>query len=333
MATCVLAGDIGGTKTNLAVYAVTGHGELALVHEASYDSHAFARLETVVEQFLHAEPERIAGAAFGIAGPVIGGMVQVTNLPWRVEARALGRAIGCPSVRLMNDLETTAYGALFLDAGELLTLNAGEQRPGNRAVIAAGTGLGQALLIWDGKRYQTAATEGGHVDFGPRDEREIELLRFLRQRYGRVSWERVLSGPGLHNIFRFLDEGQHRPVADAMRVRLATADDASAVIGEAGVAGTCATCVEAVEIFVSLYGAQAGNLGLDALAVGGVYVGGGIVTKLLPLITRGAFVAAFTAKEPHRALLERMPLYVMLNPKASQLGAAHAAVDLVAGDS
>ena len=254
--------------------------------------------------------------------------MQVTNLPWRVEALALGRAIGCPSVRLMNDLETTAFGALFVDDDEVLTINAGHAADGNRAIIAAGTGLGEAILFWDGKRYHPSASEGGHADFAACDEREVDLLRFLRQRYGRVSWERVLSGPGLHNIFRFLDEALRRPVSAVARARM-TREDPSAVIGQLGVAGGCPVCVEAVELFVSLYGAQAGNLGLTAMAVGGLYLGGGIVTKILPKMQDGRFLTALVAKEPHRALLERMPVYVLLNPKTSQLGAAYAAAELV----
>lgn len=328
MATLVLAGDIGGTKTNLALYAVAAHGTLTLVREQSYSSHAYATLEAVVDEFLAVGRERVAAAAFGIAGPVLDGVVQVTNLPWRVEAEALSHKIGCPSVRLLNDLETTAYGALFAPEEDRLTLNAGTPHAGNRAVIAAGTGLGEALLAWDGRRHRPMATEGGHVDFGPRDEREDALLNFLRARGGRVTYERVLSGPGLHHIFTFLVEGLGRPVADDVRARLAH-EDPSAVIGQLGVAGTCPTCVEAVEMFVRIYGAQAGNLALVAMAVGGVYVGGGIVTKLLPRITTGEFVAAFVDKDPHRALLERIPVYVLLNPKASQVGAAHAAAELL----
>lgn len=328
MATVVLAGDIGGTKTNLALYAVTAHGALTLLREQSYPSAAYATLEAVVDEFLAVGSERVAAAAFGIAGPVLGGVVQVTNLPWRVEAEALSHGIGCPSVRLLNDLETTAYGALFVDERDRLTLNAGTPRPGNRAVIAAGTGLGQAVVVWDGTRHHPTASEGGHVDFGPRDEREDALLAFLRARGGRVTYERVCSGPGLHNIFTFLVEGLGRPIGDDVRARLAR-EDPSAVIGQLGVAGTCPTCVEAVEMFVRIYGAQTGNLALVAMAVGGVYLGGGIVTKMLPRMTTGAFVAAFVDKAPHRALLERIPVYVLLNPKTSQLGAAYAAVELL----
>lgn len=324
----VLAGDIGGTKTNLAVYAVEGVQRLSLVREASFPSRQYGGLEQVLGEFLANGGERVAAGAFGIAGPVVDGTVTATNLPWTVEAPALARVLGCERVRLMNDLETTAYGTLFLPPGDLLTLNAGKPRPGNCAVIAAGTGLGQAFVFWDGERHRPAATEGGHADFAPRDEREVALLHFLRQKYARVSYERLLSGPGLVNIFGFLDEGLHRPVAPAVRERLKSADPA-AVVGEAGVAGSCPTCAEAVELFISLYGAQAGNLALTVMGVGGVYVGGGIVTKMLPKMTTGTFMHSFTAKGRWAAFMADIPVHVILNAKASQLGAAHAASALV----
>jgi glucokinase len=329
MATCVLAGDIGGTKTDLALYAVEGPERLALVRDASLASHEFAGLEDAIARFLAGERAPIGAAAFGVAGPVLDGVARITNLPWRVDVHALERATRCPRVRLMNDLETTAYGALFAAAADLLVLNRGTPRVGTRAVIAAGTGLGEALLWWDGRRYHPSASEGGHVDFGPNDEREIGLLRFLRRELPRVTWERVVSGPGLHNIFRYLDEDLRRPVEAAVRERMRV-EDPSAVIGAAGLDGSCPTCAEAVAMLVHLYGAQAGNLALTAMAIGGVYIGGGITTKLLPAITGGAFVAGFTAKEPHRAVMERVPVWVLLNPKTSRLGAAHAACELLA---
>jgi len=328
VATCVLAGDVGGTKTNLAVYRVGAPGKLTLVREGSFSSHSASALEPIVEGFLAQGGETVAAAAFGIAGPVIDGVVQVTNLPWRVAAASIGDAIGSPQVRLLNDLETTAYGALYAEPEQLLSLNAGVACAGNRAVIAAGTGLGQGILVWDGMRFHPSATEGGHVDFGPRDAREDALCAYLRARFGRVSYERVCSGPGLHHVFEFLTQACGRSVSSDVQARLSL-EDPSAVIGELGVAGTCATCVEAVDLFVGIYGAQAGNLALAAMAVGGLYVGGGIVTKLLPRITAGAFLAAFLAKQPHRALLERITVSVLLDTKASQLGAAYAAADLL----
>jgi glucokinase len=328
MAEHVLAADIGGTKTNLAIYAAESAERTALVREASFPSRQYGGLEAVVREFLAPGGETVRAAVFGIAGPVIDDAVTTTNLPWRVEAAALRELLGCPHVRLMNDLETTAYGALFLPAEDLLTLNAGIRRPANRAVIAAGTGLGEAFLFWDGTRYRPAATEGGHVEFAPRDAREVQLLEFLRARYPHVSYERVVSGPGLVNIFRFLDEALGRPVAPSVRERMAR-EDPAAVVGTAAVAAECAACVEAVEIFVSLYGAQAGNLALTVMSTGGMYVGGGIVIKLLPQMTAGSFMDSFTAKGRYRALMEAIPVEIILNARTSQIGAAHAAAALL----
>jgi len=328
MARYVLAGDIGGTKTNLAVYSLQGLERPSLVREASFPSKDYDGLGSVVREFLAAGDQKLAAAAFGIAGPVIDDAVATTNLPWKVDARQLARQLGCERVRLMNDLETTAYGAMILAPEDLHTLNAGVERAGNRAIIAAGTGLGQAFLLWDGTRHRPSGTEGGHVDFAPRDDKEAALLGFLRRQYPRVSYERVVSGPGLVNIFRFLTEALGRPVDQALRERMRT-EDPSAVIGDAGVAGSCPTCVEAVEMFVAVYGAQAGNLALTVMALGGVYVGGGIVTKLLPKMTAGAFVRAFTAKGRYAGLMKEIPVRVILNPKTAQLGAAEAARTLV----
>jgi glucokinase len=328
MAEHVLAGDIGGTKTALALYAVTRSGQLALVREASFPSQRYAGLEQVVHAFLAAGSERVAAAVFGIAGPVVDDAVTTTNLPWRIERAALARALGSVEVRLMNDLEATALGALFLRPDDLLTLNAGTERPGNRAVIAAGTGLGQAILFWDGVQHRPVATEGGHVEFAPRDHREAALLEFLRRTFTHVSYERIVSGPGLANIFRFLDEALRRPVAPAVRERMQREDPGS-VIGGAGIAGTCAACAEAVDIFLAAYGAQAGNLALATMAIGGVYVGGGIVTKLLPRISAGSFMRAFTAKGRYTELMAEIPVRIILNPRTAELGAAHAACALV----
>ena len=330
MTTHVLAGDVGGTKTNLALYAIGEGEELSLVRESSFPSAKYAGLEAVIADFRSMETDAaIAAGAFGIAGPLLDGRVEATNLPWKVDAADIRRAIGGGQVRLMNDLEATAYGALFLSPAEILTLNAGQSRRGHCAVIAAGTGLGQAFLFWDGQGYRPVATEGGHVDFPPRNEKEVALLHFLRKQHtGRVSCERVLSGPGLVSIFNFLHQVLQRPVAETLRARLQT-EDAATVIGEAGVAGTCRTCVEAVDTFVSLYGGQAGNLALTVMSVGGVYIGGGIVTKLLPKMTDGGFMRSFTDKGRFSQLLQDMPVRIILNPKAAQGGAARAARALV----
>ena len=326
----VLAGDIGGTKTALALHAVSVGGATTLVREHTFASHDYRGLEQVIAAFLEPQAPRVAAAAFGIAGPVVDDAVSTTNLPWRIERRGVSAALGGVPVRLMNDLESTAYGALFLPPAALQTLNAGVTRRGHRAVIAAGTGLGQAFLYDDGRHYVPVATEGGHADFAPRTPTEDALLLFLRGRFDHVSYERVVSGPGLLNVFHFLDEELHRPVAPEVRARMTT-EDPSAVIGSAAVAGACGTCCDAVELFLSVYGAQAGNLALTVMATGGVYVGGGIVTKLLPLVATSDFLRAFSAKGRYEGLMRQIPVWLITEPKTGLIGAIHAARALVGG--
>ncbi len=326
----LLAGDIGGTKTTLAIYTAGSltapqASPLVLERERSFASKEHGGLEDILRAFLKADGEAVAAAAFGVAGPVVDDAVTTTNLPWHMTASGLRAALGGVPVRLLNDLEATAIGTLFLPAASLLTLNAGVERHGNRAVIAAGTGLGQAFALYHEGGWIPVATEGGHADFAPRDEFEIGLLRFLQRQFPHVSYERLVSGPGLFEIFRFLDATLGRPVAPLVRERLRR-EDPSAVIGDLALADGCPTCVEAVERFVSLYGAQAGNLALTVMALGGVYVGGGIVTKLEPKITAGEFMRAFTAKGRYAALMAEIPVKLILDPKAALLGAAHAAL-------
>ena len=253
--------------------------------------------------------------------------VRLTNLPWEIEASKLAADLGVGAVRLQNDLETTAYGALFLDSSELLTLQEGSPRKTHRVVIAAGTGLGQALLLWDGQRYRPSGTEGGHAAFAPRNEREMELLRFLLQRYKRVSWERVVSGPGVFHVFEFLRDGEGRPVAPEVQERLEH-EDPSAVVGQSAVAGTCPTCEEAVDLFMELYGAQAGNLALSVMALGGIYVGGGVVTKLLPKAESGLFLKGLHHFGRFEEMMSQVPVHIILDPKTSLLGAARLALEL-----
>lgn len=327
MTTHVLAGDIGGTKTALAICTVTD-GVPVVVREHVFPSQEFAGLEQVIAAFRESGTEEIGAAAFGIAGPVVDDAVVTTNLPWHVVRRGLVDALGGAPVRLLNDLESAAYGALFLPADQLLTLNPGVERPGHRAVIAAGTGLGQAFLYWTGHEHLPVATEGGHADFSPRTPADDGLLAFLRARFGRVSWERVVSGPGLRNVFQFVDEVLGRPVAPAVRARMAT-EDPSAVIGAAAVAGTCVACREAVDLFFEAYGAQAGNLALTVMATGGVYVGGGIVPKLLPLLRGSAFLSAFVDKGRYEGLMREIPVHVILDPRTGLIGAIQAAAALL----
>jgi glucokinase len=328
MVSYLLAGDIGGTKTTLAIYASEENQPLILVREAWFPSQYYEGVEPMLHGFLRSGKETIAAAALGLPGPVLEGEVQTTNLPWHVTTASVAQVIDCPRVRLMNDLETTAYGALFLPAADIQVLNVGAPRRGNRAVIAAGTGLGQAFLFWDGTHYRPVATEGGHVDFAPQTEQDLDLLRFLQQQYGRVSYERLLSGPGLFNIFSYLAQEQQKPVEPSVRDRLQQ-EDPAVVIGQAAVTGLCATCEEAVQIFLRLYAAQAGNLALTVMALGGVYIGGGMITKLLPRLDAGAFLRAFADKGRYAHFMTEIPVSVLLNPAASQLGAAHAARDLL----
>ena len=335
MTATVLAGDIGGTNSRLALYRIgpegsDGAGSPTPIRAATFPSRDHGGLEDVIAHFLGNDAGPIAAAAFGIAGPVVDDAVITTNLPWHIQAASLRARLGTPHVRLLNDLEATAYGALILPPDKLLTLNPGVERAGNRAVIAAGTGLGQALLFWDGKRHVPVATEGGHADFAPRDEVEHDLLRWLERHYdGHVSYERTVSGHGLANIFRFLDEHCRMPVSAETRRRLEH-EDPAAVIGELGVSGGCATAVAAVERFVSIYGAQAGNLALTVMATGGVYVGGGIVNKLLSAMTSGAFVRAFEAKGRYERLMAEIPVWIIRDPDAGLHGAAHVAAELTA---
>ncbi len=333
MAAHVLAGDIGGTKTALAVYAVGPDDRAAaptLVREQTFPSGDFAGLEQVIAEFSPPGSARIDAAAFGIAGPIVDDAVNTTNLPWHLTRAGLSAALGGAPVRLMNDLESTAYGALFLGDDELTTLHAGVARPGHRAVIAAGTGLGQGLLYWTGREHVAVATEGGHADFAPRDATQDRLLDFLRRRFGHVSYERIVSGPGLHNVFEFVDQELGKPVAPEVRTRM-TSDDPSAVIGQAAVAGTCIACREAVGIFLDVYGAQAGNLALTVMATGGVYVGGGIAPKLLSLVRDGTFVRAFLDKGRYASLMREIPVRVILNARTGLVGAVHAAAALLRG--
>ena len=326
----ILAGDIGGTKTVIGLFERTPEG-VGQQAESVFPSADHASLEEIVSDFLrHHESARIDAACFGVAGPVIDGRAKTTNLPWVIEEESLTRATGSPQVRLLNDLEAAAYGMLHLGPDERSVLNAGERvgRRGNVAVIAAGTGLGEALLIWDGQRHQPVATEGGHASFAPTNEREIALLEFLQRKLqGHVSTERVLSGPGLFNVYRFLRSSSGEPEPDWIAEHMQR-KDSSAVVSQLALEGKDAVCADALEMFVSLYGAEAANLALKCLAVGGVFVGGGIAPKILPALLRGTFMRAFTNKGRFSELLRSLEVSVALNQRAPLLGAAHFAAQL-----
>jgi glucokinase len=324
----VLAGDVGGTKTNLALFSV--HGErLHVERSRSFPSKRYSGLVPVLGDFLADDHVPIESACFGIAGPVVDNKVKTPNLAWIVDCVELRRVLKLDSVALLNDLEATAYGVFTLENDEFLTLNEGVIRHvGNKALIAAGTGLGQSILYDDGRRFRPLASEGGHADFAARNELEIELLRYLLGRYAHVSYERVLSGPGLLNIYRFLKEARGVQEPSWLAERLAAADDMSAEISQAALANEAEICVQALDVFVSVYGAEAGNLALRAKSIRGLYIGGGIAPKIVAKLKDGTFMRAFGDKGRYTDLLAAIPVQVILNDQAALRGAAYYAAFL-----
>jgi glucokinase len=325
----ILAGDIGGTNARLALYD-DQNGHLGLLKTGVFPSQRYPGLEKIVAEFVSSAGVRPAKACFGIAGPVTNGRVVASNLPWIVESRILADELKIPRADLINDLEATGWGIGVLSADDLVALNdvagkSGTTATGNLALIAAGTGLGEGGLYWDGVRHHVFASEGGHCDFAPEDDLQLELFEYLRARYGHVSYERVLSGPGLVNIFDFLrDTGKGKP--PDWLVGEMVESDAAAAISHAGLSGKCTMCVRALDIFVAVFGAEAGNLALKLKATGGVFLAGGIAPKILPKLQTPPFLEAFLGKGRLRRLMEIMPVSVITNDKLALLGAARCAV-------
>lgn len=321
----ILAGDIGGTHARLAFFQAD-NGYLKLVSETSFASREYSGLEIIVSTFLDQQHLGVDAACFGIAGPVRNGRAEVSNLPWIVESSRLAREIKVGCTFLINDLEASAWGIGALNAEDLLILNEGALgAKGNQAVIAAGTGLGQAGMFWDGRQHHVFACEGGHTDFGPRNDLEVNLLEYLLAKFGRVSYERVLSGPGLVNIYQFLRDTGRGEEPEWLTEKLAIGDPA-ATISTAALSGQSRLCEQTLDIFVSIYGAEAGNLALKVLATGGVFVSGGIAPKILPKLKEEKFREAFLDKGRMRPLLEAMPVRVIVNENTGLLGAARCAV-------
>jgi glucokinase len=323
----ILAGDIGGTNARLALFDVQS-GEYKLAQLSIFPSRHYAGLDQIVSEFVTTAGQRPTQACFGVAGPVTNGRVEASNLPWIIEAKRLADELRISKAVLINDLEATGWGIGALSAKDVVALNnvisiAGSVA-GNQAVIAAGTGLGEGGLYWDGRRYHVFASEGGHCDFAPQGDLQVELYGYLRGRYGHVSWERVLSGPGLVNVFEFLrDTGKGKP-PDWLAAEMVESD-AAAAISHAALSGQCAVCEQALEIFVSVFGAEAGNLGLKLKATGGVFLAGGIAPKILPKLATPMFLEAFLSKGRLRHLMEIMPIQVITNDKLALLGAARCA--------
>ena len=325
----VLAGDIGGTSARLALFDVGADG-LHAVRTETYSSRGFPGLADVVTAFVPAGSRKVVSACFGIAGPVQHGRVVTPNLPWVVDSEALARDLKVPTVTLLNDLEANAYGIAALSPNDFVTLNAGASNAvGNAAVIAVGTGLGEAGLYWDGREHRPFPCEGGHADFAPRTPLEAELFLFLKSRFDHVSSERVLSGRGLQAIYEFLREtgrGQEDPaLAEEMGKK-----DPAAVISKAGLQGRCGMCAQALDMFAAAYGAEAGNLALKMMATGGVFIGGGVAPKIIEKLKGPSFIEAFLAKGRMQPLLANIAVRVIMQDRTALLGAARYAARALA---
>lgn len=322
----ILAGDIGGTSARLA-YFDRKDGVLVPVAEEVKHSHDFPNLESAVLAFQSKYKYPVACACFGVAGPVHNRRVEAPNLPWIIDAALLERELGIDDVYLLNDLEANAHGLSELRDGDFAILAPGVAKSaGNQAVISAGTGLGEAGLYWDGSKHHVFAAEGGHTDFAPANELQIELWLYLRKKFGgHVSWERVLSGPGQYNIYEFLrDTGKGKE--EPWLTEEIKGGDPSAAVSRNGVSGKSPLAEEAVNVFVEIYGAAAGNLALKFLATGGVFVGGGIAPKILTKLKEERFLTSFLDKGRLRSLLAEIPIRVVLNDKTALLGAGHVAM-------
>ncbi|MFZ5570218.1 MAG: glucokinase [Thermodesulfobacteriota bacterium] len=323
----ILAGDIGGTNTRLAIVAVV-EGRVRIVAEETFASREEPSLESALRKFLGKHVFPLERAGLGVAGPVRQGRCEATNLPWIIDSHEIASEFGLSRVGLINDLEAKACGIADLEPEELETLNPGiPDVRGNQAVIAAGTGLGEAVLIWDATEYRPFASEGGHADFAPRNRLEMELLDFLLKRHPRVSVERLVSGQGLLNIYQFLKEKQNVVEQDWLAEQLRQ-QDPPAVISRNALDGRSPLCMEALDLFTALYGAEAGNLALKVMATGGIYLGGGIAPKIVAKLREPVFMNAFTAKGRMKPLLQAMPVRVILNTGIALIGAARHAMRL-----
>lgn len=321
----ILAGDIGGTHTRLALLHEEG-GRLVVDAEQVYISREYAGLDEPVKLFLNGAKGTVQTACFGIAGPVIKGRATTPNLTWVVDVQSLVKSTSIASIWLINDLQAHASGVDDLRESDFVPLKSASSTEGNAALIAAGTGLGEAGLYWDGVRRHAFACEGGHADFAPRNDLEIELHRYLLAKFGRVSYERVVSGPGLKNIYEFLRDSRIEAEPQWLRDELDSAPDPAVVISGHGLLAKAAICERALDIFVSVYGAEAGNLALKLLATGGVFLSGGIAFKIVTRLQRPDFLQAFVDKGRLRPLMEGIPVRVVNNEQVGLIGAARYAL-------
>ena len=320
----ILAGDVGGTKCNLALFAET-NGKLEFVFRERFASKGFAQFDLIIREFTrrasdHLDGRKIEAAGFGVAGPVINNQIHATNLPWIVDAKTLAEEVGVKSVVLVNDLGATGHSLQHLPPEDFCVLNQGSPLAGaSRALLAAGTGLGEGILFWDGNRYKVVPSEGGHSDFSPRTDQQIELLKFMRHRYPQVSWELILSGRGFRTLHEFIAPSVKHPIFEDPDA------DPAPFITKSGLERSCPVCVETLDLWTNIYGAEAGNLALKVLALGGVYVAGGIAVKILPKMTDGTFFNAFKDKWHFEKMLLDVPVKIVLNESAPLIGAAYEA--------
>jgi glucokinase len=320
----ILAGDVGGTKCNLALFAEK-NGKLEFVFRERFASKEFAQFDLIIREFArragpHLNGDKIQAAGFGVAGPVINNRIHATNLPWIVDADTLANEVGVKSVVLVNDLGATGHSLQHLPPEDFCVLNAGSPLPGaSRALLAAGTGLGEGILFWDGNRYKVVPSEGGHSDFSPRTDQQIELLKFMRHRYPQVSWELILSGRGFRTLHEFIAPSVKHPIFEDPDA------DPAPFITKSGLDRSCPVCVETLDLWTTIYGAEAGNLALKVLALGGVYVAGGIAVKILPKMKDGTFFNAFKDKWHFEKMLLDVPVSIVLNESAPLIGAAYEA--------
>src|ERR1700731_1730001 len=318
----ILAGEIGATRTRLAAFETQGN-QLQCAVEKTYMSQQHDGLPGILAHFIKTEGIPVHSACFGVAGPVRAGRSKISNLPWVIDAREIAKQLRLNSVGLLNDLEAYAYGIDGLESKDFITLSEGaEGAEGNRAVISAKTGLGMAGLYWDGFRHHPFACEGGHADFAPRNDLQMELLAYLQKKYGRISCERILSGPGIKNIYDFLRDAHKAEEPEWLRSQLSAAPDPPALISQMALEGKAAICNQALSIFVSVFGAQAGNCALNFMSTGGIFIGGVIAAKIVPQMKDPVFLASFLDKGRMGAILKDMPVKIVINDDCGIIGAA-----------
>jgi glucokinase len=323
----ILAGDIGGTNTRLGLFSLTG-GTMQPVIQRTFPGKDHHGLAAILRIFLEGR-ENIAAACFGVAGPVVRGTAVATNLPWKISIRSLQRELALDAVDIINDLVANAYGIGVMQGRDFVVLNTGRKMEGNAALLSAGTGLGAAILFWNGKKHIPLPSEDGHVEFGPRNRLELDLLKYLFERSGHVSYERVLSGAGLYNIYQFLRDAGRFGKEPGRLTEMLRKGDPPAVIAGAARHGKNRLCSKALDLFVSIYGAAAGNLALQVMAVSGIYIGGGIAPKIIWKLRDGTFMKAFREKGRLASIVERIPVRVIMNDRAALLGAAVRAAKLL----